>query len=163
MGGKRRRYADQDRIGAGEFGEVGARQEAAPRDRLAKALGGKVMDIGAPLPERRDLAGIDVDTDHGEAVVEQSLHQRQADIAEPDDGDRGAAVAEAARQLFDRRACGGLIGVQIQRPDHLSAAAMLPPSTVVMPAVVLSASAWSRNAWATSSAVTSRPSRLPLI
>ena len=44
---------------------------------------------------------------------------------------------------------------------HRSAAAMLPPSTVVTSAVVLSASAWCRKAWATSSAVTSRPSRLP--
>ena len=121
------------------------------------------MDIGAALPERRDLAGIDVDADDGEAVVEQCLHQRQADIAEPDDGDRGAAVAEAAHQLFDRGARGGLIGVQSSGPDYLSAAAILPPSTVVTPAVVLSASAWARNAWATSSAITSRPSRLPLI
>ena len=46
---------------------------------------------------------------------------------------------------------------------HRSAAAMLPPSTVVTSAVVFSASACARNACATSSAATSRPSRLPRI
>jgi hypothetical protein len=112
MGGERRRHADQDRIGAPKFGEIDARHETAARNRLAKALGGNVVDVGAALLEGGNLSGIDVDADDGEAVVEQRLHQRQADIAEPDDGDRRAAVAEAAHQLFDRRACGGLIGVQ---------------------------------------------------
>ena len=42
-----------------------------------------------------------------------------------------------------------------------SAAAMLPPSTVTTAPVVLSANASDTKAWATSSAVTSRPSRLP--
>src|SRR5579875_508257 len=51
----------------------------------------------------------------------------------------------------------------MRRPCQRSAAAMLPPSTVVTPAVVLSARACARKAWATSSAVTSRRSRLPLI
>src|SRR4051812_11444680 len=44
---------------------------------------------------------------------------------------------------------------------HRSAAAMLPPSTVVTSAVVFRARACARNACATSSAVTSRCSRLP--
>ena len=44
---------------------------------------------------------------------------------------------------------------------YRGAAAMLPPSTVVTPAVLLVANAWCRNACATSSAVTSTPSRLP--
>ena len=50
---------------------------------------------------------------------------------------------------------------EVGRGRHRNAAAMLPPSTVVTSAVVLSASAWARKACATSSAVTSRPSRLP--
>ena len=55
-----------------------------------------------------------------------------------------------------------LLGTRL-RGDQRSAAAMLPPSTVVTSAVVLSASAWCTKACATSSAVTSRPSRLPLM
>src|SRR3569623_3243926 len=46
---------------------------------------------------------------------------------------------------------------------YRSAAAMLPPSTVVTSAVVLRARAWARKACAPYSAVTSRPSRLPLM
>ncbi len=45
--------------------------------------------------------------------------------------------------------------------NYRNAAAILPPSTVVTSAVVFSASAWCRKACATSSAVTSRRSRLP--
>src|SRR5262249_12766928 len=50
-----------------------------------------------------------------------------------------------------------------QRQAYLSGAAIFPPSTVVTSAVVFSASACARNAFATSSAVTSRASRLPLM
>src|SRR5205823_7047372 len=47
--------------------------------------------------------------------------------------------------------------------DQRSAAAMLPPSTVITAPVVLAALASETKAWATSSAVTSRPKRLPPI
>ena len=127
---------------------------------VAEALAGNVMDVGAALLEGLDLAGVDVDADHGETIVEQRLHQRQPDIAEPDDADGRAAVAEPRDQRFDGRTGHG--GVQGRAPQR-RAAAMLPPSTVAMPAVVLRASAWATNACATSSAVTSRPSRLPLM
>jgi hypothetical protein len=83
VSGERRRHADQDRVGAPKLGKIGIWHETAARDRLAKALGGNVVDVGAALPERRDLAGIDFYSDHREAVVEQRLHQRQADKAEP--------------------------------------------------------------------------------
>ena len=87
------------------------------RDRLAEALAEDMVDIGAALLERRDLAGIDVDADYGEAVVEQRLHQRQADIAETDNADRRAAVAEPARQLFDGRTCGWFTECKCRLPQ----------------------------------------------
>src|SRR5439155_21885505 len=79
------------------------------------------------------------------------------------------ALQEEARRSL--RAVGGeaftfLVGFghgSLVILSYRSAAAMLPPSTVVTSAVVLSAVACWRNACATSSAVTSRPSRLPVI
>jgi hypothetical protein len=69
------------------------------------------------------------------------------------------ASAELKRALAREASKGGS---PLMRPiPHRRAAAMLPPSTVVTSPVVLSSSAWCRNACATSSAVTSRPSRLP--
>ena len=56
-----------------------------------------------------------------------------------------------------------LPALQDNRNRQRSAAAILPPSTGVTSPVVFSSSAWCRKAWATSSAVTSRPSRLPLM
>ena len=46
---------------------------------------------------------------------------------------------------------------------YRNAAAILPPSTVVTSPVVFNSIAWCKKAWATSSAVTSRPSKFPRI
>ena len=71
---------------------------------------------------------------------------------------RGRDAEQGLRPL---RHLEGRAGRPIAGPPQRRAAAMLPPSTVTTAAVVLAASASSTKAWATSSALTSRPSRFP--
>src|SRR5271157_509389 len=79
--------------------------------------------------------------------------------------ERAALPVPAIRRTTGRtrRHGGQLSGSRILTSVafYRRAAAILPPSTVVTSAVVLSATAWCRKACATSSAVTSRPRRLP--
>ena len=64
-----------------------------PRELLA-AHG---IDIGAAAVELADLLGVDIETDGLEARTRGRRGERQTDIAEPDDADRGGTGGDAMR------------------------------------------------------------------
>jgi len=116
---------------------VGLRRYAR-RQPLVRCAGGFVIDVAAsPAPPR---------------FIRLVTHL----------GSRSCMLrGPLARSLEGRFSEHQSVGTTSRSLHHRSAAAMLPPSTVVTSAVVFSASAWARKACATSSAATSRPSRLP--
>src|SRR5690606_3527211 len=68
----------------------------------ADPLGRDVLDIGPAGVERGDLRCVDVESGGGETLFGEQAGQRQADIAEADDADSRAAIAQLPAQLRDR-------------------------------------------------------------
>ena len=64
-----------------------ASKRRAPDERL-DARRRDVLDVAGAVVELLDLGGVDVEADDPEADLAEAQHQRQADIAEPDDPDR---------------------------------------------------------------------------
>ena len=84
--GDRRRDADEDRVGLGEVG-LGRRDdtEAAVQGGY-EALVGDVVDRGRAGVELRDAAGVRVDAFDLQPGLGERDGQRQADVAQADDG-----------------------------------------------------------------------------
>ena len=97
---QRRRHADDDGVGLGEAARIGGGLETAAADQLGDALGADVADVAFAAVELGDLVGVDVEAEHGIAAPGEGLGQRQADVAESDDGDTGRAFFDAVEKLI---------------------------------------------------------------
>ena len=89
MGVERRGDADDDRVGFRQPGEVGGRLELLLGEILLQLGRGDVLDIALAAVEHRHLAGVDVEAEDPEALVDEGLDQGQSD-----DADHGAAVED---------------------------------------------------------------------
>ena len=94
VGGQRGRHADEHRLGVGELGRARGRMDAL-QARL-QALGRDVLDVGAPVTQRLDLARVDVEADDVPARLGERDGERQTDVAESDDADAHARERRGA-------------------------------------------------------------------
>jgi hypothetical protein len=99
VGVQRGRHADDQGVRLAGAGEVAGGLEAAFAG--AGDVGGlDVVDIAFPAVQALDLGAVDVDAEHAEARLGIAQGQGQADIAEADDADHGAALVQPLGQLL---------------------------------------------------------------
>ena len=106
--GQGRGDADDDGVGLVEaFEPVGGLEAAG---HLADDLGGDVADVALAAAEPFDLGGVDVEAEDGESAVDEGPGQRQPDVAEADDADRGRLVVDPGPERSE--------GVVHRKPDR---------------------------------------------
>ena len=69
------------------------------RTSLRDQLAGHIGDVGVAAVHRGDLRRVDIDADGVEAGAPKLHGQRQADVAESDDADAGAARGDPIEQV----------------------------------------------------------------
>ena len=70
----------------------------AGRDRSLDPLAIDVFDVALPLLELIDLGRVDVETDDVEALFGECEGEREADVAEADDADKGGTIIDFGRE-----------------------------------------------------------------
>src|SRR6185312_170355 len=139
----------------GRFARAGGKSEAAQPFALAQERIEPARGLGGiDSTQQLEIVALEHDTVIAGALLQMAAARRQGE-AEPGPGE--------ARPLEILDGDDDMVDAGERRRRHRRLASMLPPSTVRMAAVVVRASARKTKASATSSAVTSRPSRLPLI
>jgi hypothetical protein len=85
VAGQRCGDRDQDRLRAGQVGIASRGLDALRRGGDARV--GDILDVGAPRAQRLDLARLEVDAHHLDALLGEGDGEREADVAEADDAD----------------------------------------------------------------------------
>ena len=88
-----RRHAYDQRVHPARQGKIGSRGKAAI-DRGADFVGGDVIDVAALSKQRIDFVLVNIEADDGVADLDETQHQWQTDIAQPEDADPGAPVVQ---------------------------------------------------------------------
>ena len=68
-------------------------------DPVDEEAGIELLYVGDALVEHPDFFRIDVDAEPVETSLHNRLHQRQADITQPDDGDRRLPIPESREKV----------------------------------------------------------------
>jgi hypothetical protein len=106
LAGQRRRHADRHHVALAEPGEVGSGLEATGADQPSEFAAAHGVDIGFATIEPFGLLRIDVEAEGAKAGARRRRGQRQADVAEADHADAGAAVVQAPGQRVDEASRG---------------------------------------------------------
>jgi hypothetical protein len=95
---ERRRHADQDDVGRGQHGGIGAGAEPAARHRVRDPGFGEIRDHPLAGIDPRNAAGVEIEAGDGKARLVGGQGQRQPDISKADGDHRGFARRNAALQ-----------------------------------------------------------------
>ena len=101
---QRRGHADVDAVSGADDGRVGGCQDPSSFHLGAEARGGDVGHVRFAAADHLDLGGVDLQAGYLEAGLGKAHRQWQADVAEPDDANVGAAIFDTCEELRHRQA-----------------------------------------------------------
>jgi hypothetical protein len=116
VGAEWRRDADEDGIGLGQRPSLPGEAEAGCAQRGADRVGLHLADWAARRGELGDARPVGIHANGSEAGLDQGEDQRQADIAEADDGNRHLPSPEPRRKRL--RQAGGARKERRERVRH---------------------------------------------
>src|SRR5262249_10246189 len=123
--------ADDDGVRLDEHGRVVGRLESAAGVQLRHAVVADVADVAVAFAQLGDLGSVDVEADDRIAAPGEGLGQRQADVAEADDGNAGGAGLQPLAELVGERvtflaSCEGAHGGLLSSRTLLSGSRIAP-------------------------------------
>ena len=89
----------RDGVGLGAGGEIAGGAQPAGLDQAGDRLGGHVQDVALAAVDHLDLFVHRVDADHLETGLGENARQRQADVAQSQDGDGGGFIVQLFQEL----------------------------------------------------------------